>query len=256
MKPTTVLGRQVFSVTETIWCVRQLSYYTCSYAIRTPQGIVLVDAGMDSTALDIECLLEAMGEPLASIRAILLTHWHNDHAAGARVLQEKTGCGIYYHQGEEAWLTGKTAQGGLSGWFSKRIPEWGPGILLIGLLGEAVPEPVTATAHITDGQVLFDDFEVITTPGHTVGHVSFYYTPEKALFAGDALAVIGQTVRFMSRPVTLNVPEARASMIKCLSRDIQRLCPGHRRPLTENVSVACDAMRQHLENQGKWPLFG
>jgi glyoxylase-like metal-dependent hydrolase (beta-lactamase superfamily II) len=130
------------------------------------------------------------------------------------------------------------------------------GVLFIGLLGEAVPEAVEAAEYIKDGQIVAGGFEVIETPGHTPGHASFYYRLERVLFAGDALAVIDGRVRFMARPVTLDVPAARRSMERCLSLDIQVLCPGHREPLTAGVAAECDRMRRHLADGGRWPLLG
>jgi glyoxylase-like metal-dependent hydrolase (beta-lactamase superfamily II) len=251
-----VLGRQVFRVTDSIWCVRRPSYLTCSYGVTTTHGVVLVDAGMDSTGADIQALLAAMGQAESSVRAVLLTHWHNDHAAGARAIAQRSGCAVHYHAVEQPWLSRTAARGGLRGWLARRIPEWGIGVLLIGLLGEAVPEAVQATEYLNDGQIVAGDFEVIETPGHTPGHTSFYYRPERALFAGDALAVIGGQVRFMARPVTMDVAAARRSMERCLSMDIRVLCPGHREPLTEGVEAACDRMRRHLAAGGRWPLLG
>lgn len=220
-----MLGRQIFRVTDMIWCVRQPSYLTCSYAVKTSEGVVLVDAGMDSTGADIQALLAAMDQPEQSVRAILLTHWHNDHAAGAKATQERTGCEVYYHAADQPWLSRSVARGGIRGWLAKRIPEWGVGVLLIGLLGEAVPEAVVATGYLMQGQIVAGEFEVLETPGHTPGHASFYYCPERALFAGDALAVIGGRVRFMARPVTMDLPTARRSMEQCLSLDIGVFLP-------------------------------
>lgn len=251
-----MFGRQVFRVTDSIWCVRRPSYLTCSYAVRTSVGVVLVDAGMDSTGADVSALLRTMGASEQSVRTILLTHWHNDHAAGAQATQQRCGCAVHYHVGDAPWLSREKARGGLRGWLAKRIPEWGIGVLFIGLLGEAVPQAVAATEHVRDGQVIAGAFEVIETPGHTPGHLSFYYRPERALFAGDALAVIGRRVRFMARPVTMDLERARASMERCLARDIGILCPGHREPLSEQVEQRCEDMRRYLAAGGSWPLFG
>jgi glyoxylase-like metal-dependent hydrolase (beta-lactamase superfamily II) len=224
--------------------------------MQTADGVVLVDAGMDSTGADVRALLAAMGKEAEAVRAILITHWHNDHAAGASIIQQQSGCRVYYHLADEPWLSRKAARGGLRGALAKRIPEWGIGVLLIGLLGEAVPETVAATEYVNDGQVIAGDFEVMVTPGHTPGHTSFYYRPERALFAGDALAVINGCVRFMARPVTLDLEAARESMRRCLARDISVLCPGHREPLAAGVEQACDRIRKHLAANGRWPLFG
>jgi glyoxylase-like metal-dependent hydrolase (beta-lactamase superfamily II) len=251
-----MFGRQVFEVVEGIWCIRRPSYLTCSYAVTTSSGIVLIDAGMDSAAADLFAALAVMGQPASAVKAILLTHWHNDHAAGAQAMQRAVNCPVYYHAAETPYLTRESARGGLRGWLAKRIPEWGVFVLLIGLLGEAVPEAVTAGEHVVDGQIIAEHFEAIYTPGHTPGHTSYYYAPAKALFAGDALAVVGGRVRFMARPVTPDLPLARESMRRCLERDIRILCPGHREPLTQDVESRCAEMRRHLDEGGKWPLLG
>lgn len=247
---------QLIQVSETIWCVRRPSYLTCSYIVKTSIGTVLVDAGMDSEGRDMQYGLAHLGLSVESVHAILLTHWHNDHAAGGKALQLLSHAAVYYHPDETPFFTRETAHPGLRGRLSDAIPEWGALILFKGLLGEATPVAVQADAFATDGKTVLRDFEVIATPGHTVGHVSYYYRPEKALFAGDALAVIGERIHFMARPVTLNLEQARDSMLRCLSLDIELLCPGHRAPLTQGVAKQCHELTQYIKNGGKWPLFG
>lgn len=248
--------RQLIQVTPTIWCVRRPSYFTCSYIVRSPQGIILIDAGMDSDGNDIMQALTAIGESITSVRAILLTHWHNDHAAGGAALQHACGAPVYYHSADAAYFTRRTARLGVRGWVSEIIPEWGLLVLFKGLLGEATPRAVSATSFVQDGQTILNMFRVIETPGHTAGHVAYYYRPEKVLFAGDALAIINERVHFMARPVTLDTAHARASMIKCLQLEIDAVCPGHRQPLTTNVHAACAEMLRYLRQDKPWPLLG
>lgn len=247
---------QIRFVTDSIVCVRRPSYFTCSYLVRTKSGVVLVDAGMDSEGEDVSRGLAALGEGVDSVRGILLTHWHNDHAAGAEAIRERSNAPVFFHRGEEPHLTGGAGSGGLRRWLSDQIPEAGLLVLLKGLLGEAVARPVTAARTIEGGELLFDDFEVIPTPGHTPGHVSYFYRPGRVLFAGDALAVVGRRVRFMARPVTPDRNAARASVARCLALNPAVLCPGHREPLVEGVEEACTWMRDRLAAGSAWPLFG
>jgi len=251
-----MFGTQVFRVSPSIWCVRRPSYLTCSYLVVTPGGTVMVDAGMDSGGADMRAGLAAAGLAFDSVRAILLTHWHNDHAAGGWAMRELTGAPVYYHRGDLPFFTRETAHPGLRGRLSDLVPEWGLFVLLKGLLGEATPKAVTADRHVADGDVLLDSFEVIETPGHTPGHVCYYYRPERALFAGDALAVIGGQARLMSRPVTPDLGAARASVVKCLSREIDLLCPGHREPLTRETGRRCRELARLAASRAPWPLFG
>jgi glyoxylase-like metal-dependent hydrolase (beta-lactamase superfamily II) len=250
------MGTEVRHVTPEIVCLRRASYLTCSYIVRTAQGLVLVDAGMDSRAADIEVGLKALGEKPDAIKAVLLTHWHNDHAAGAAAVHEWAGAPVFYHRGDEPFLTGQTRHHGIRGWLSDRIPELGVLVLFKGLLGEATPRAVSATRLVSDGERLLDEFEVVATPGHTPGHVAYFFRPARALFAGDALAVIDGCVRFMARPVTPDMPAARESLRRCMALRPAIICPGHREPLTAGVSEACQAMSSYLDGKGHWPLLG
>jgi len=250
------MGPEVFSVTPRVWCVRRPSYLACSYLVRASNGIVLIDAGMDSEGRDVEVALErAFGAGLADVRAVLLTHWHNDHAAGARAVQER-GAKVYYHAGDEAPLTRASARRGVRGWMAGHVPELGPLVLFKGLLGEAAPRAVAADRLIHDGETLEGEFEVIETPGHTPGHVSFFYAPERVLFAGDALAAIDGQVRFMSSVVTPDREAARRSMVRCLERAIDHVCPGHRMPLSADARARCTEMLDRLRAGAPWPLLG
>jgi len=249
-------GTQVFAVTNDVWCIRRPSYLTCSYLVRTPRGTVLVDAGMDSTGGDIQQGLAAMGSPANSVTSVLLTHWHNDHAAGTRAIQEETHAKAFCHCGDVPQLTRATARLGWLGKVSEMIPERGLLVLFKGLLGEATPRAILDPQMVVAGQIIDEFFEVIETPGHTPGHLSFYYRPEKMLFAGDALAVVGNDIHFMARAVTPNVAQARRSMRDCLSLDIEVLCPGHRTPMVEQVPRKCQQMLAHIDRGGYWPLLG
>ncbi len=249
------MSTEVRQVSESIICLRRASYLTCSYIVRTPGGLVLIDAGMDSDGADVHAGLRHLNADVKDVRAILLTHWHNDHSAGAQAIHAACGAPVYYHRADEPQFTRKAGAKGFRGWVSDRIPEVGLFVLFKGLLGEAAPRAVAAQHFVQDGDVVLDAFEVVATPGHTSGHVSYFYRPARALFAGDALAVVDGRIRFMARPVTLDLVAARASIEKCLSRDPQLVCPGHREPLTD-AGPACAAMLAYLQSGGKWPLLG
>ena len=250
------MSAEVRRVSDSIVCVRRASYLTCAYLVATGGGIILVDAGMKSDGADVRAGLDFLGARPHDIRAILLTHWHNDHSAGALAAHTSSGAPVHYHREDQPYFKAETGARGLRGWVSELIPEWGILVLAKGLLGEATPRPVDAQHLVSDGEMLFDAFRVIETPGHTGGHVSYFYVPEETLFAGDALAVVDGRIRFMARPVTLDQPAARRSMEKCLTLRPRAVCPGHREPLTHGVQAECDRMLEYLARGGTWPLLG
>lgn len=244
-----------FEVTTGVYCVMRRSYFTCSYLVATGDGLIAIDAGMKSTGSEMFSAIAEIGRTPRDVRAILLTHWHNDHAAGASQLASLSGADVYYSTAESPHLGGELASTGIRGRLSALVPETGPLVLLKGLLGNAPEQPVEATRFVKDGDVV-EGFEVLETPGHTRGHLSFFHRPTRVLFAGDALAVINGRLRFMSRPVTEDLDAARASMQRCLALPIDSICPGHREPLMRNARAECSRMKAHLDANGHWPLFG
>ena len=106
---------------------------------------------------DASVFLARLEERGLSLDWILTTHHHPDHTAGNDTLKEKTGCKI----------VGPAAE-------KDRIP----GIDLAVSEGDSF-ELGNAKAEIFD------------TPGHTAGHISFWFPDSKALFSADALFSLG-----------------------------------------------------------------
>jgi len=88
---------------------------------------------------------------------ILLTHHHADHVAGTDEIRARFGCPV----------VGAAAD-------AYRLPK----------LDRAVKEGDTVAIGNSVGRV-------IETPGHTIGHISFFYPDGHALFCGDTLFSLG-----------------------------------------------------------------
>jgi glyoxylase-like metal-dependent hydrolase (beta-lactamase superfamily II) len=238
---------QVIPATAGVWCFRRPSYFACSYLVSSKAGLIAVDVGMDSNADDFLRGMKTVGISPDHLKAVLLTHWHNDHAAGAAFLKHNFGVRVYYGSGDAPFLTRRTATRGIRGWIGRHVPEEGLFVLLRGLLEEASPEAVTADHLVSEGEMIEAEFRVVSTPGHTSGHVAYLHVPTLTLFCGDALAVVANKLRLMARPVTPDMSAARDSALRCLREEAEIICPGHRGPLTENVRGECRRLRTYLE---------
>lgn len=113
---------------------------------------------------------EAIGRELAAsgwgrLDLILNTHWHPDHAGGNERLKAETGCRIV-----------------------------GPAeVKRIAPLDEEVAGGETVRLGETA-------FEVLPTPGHTLGHVAYWSPSDELAFVGDTLFALGCGRLFEGRP--------------------------------------------------------
>src|SRR5689334_12975407 len=65
---------------------------------------VLIDSGLPADAQGLEADLRAAGIDPRTLRAIILTHGHADHAGGARYFQQRYGTPIVAGAGDRAML--------------------------------------------------------------------------------------------------------------------------------------------------------
>ncbi|HLL24409.1 MAG TPA: MBL fold metallo-hydrolase [Kofleriaceae bacterium] len=238
-----------------LWCLRRPSYVTCSYVVETGAGVTFIDAGMSGSGRDVVEALRHIGRRPEDVDAVLLTHWHNDHSAGAYLLQSRYRVPIYGHDRERPSLATGTDRRGPRDRVRALLPDWGPLVLAKGLLGETTPWPIRLDHGVADGELVAGRFEAIETPGHTPGHLAFFDRETQTLFAGDALAVIDGRVRRMARHVTPDHARAHTSMVRLCDRAMVQLCPGHRTPLLTGVSAAMREFRAELARD-RWPLLG
>jgi glyoxylase-like metal-dependent hydrolase (beta-lactamase superfamily II) len=246
---------RIDEVAPGVVCVRRRDYLSCSYVVARPGGFVIIDSGMDPRGGDaLAGLAHLAGRP-EDVRAILVTHWHHDHAAGLAALQRRTGAPVYAHARELPFLQGTSARKGLAARFGKHVPVWSVFVLAKGLLVDALDPPVTPDVQVEEGQSI-EGFEAIETPGHTPGHMSYFLKEQGIAFVGDALAVVRGKLRYLARPVTPDLVAARRSMAALLRLEAEIFCPGHREPLHTPVAERVRMLEAVEDANQRWPLWG
>ena len=133
----------------------------------------VIDPGDDDARI-----MAVIKEKGLTLKYIILTHSHFDHAGAAKSLQDETGARVLVHAKDEPMLKNMEAQAALFGMKTNPAPR--------------------VDGHIKDGDVIKVgnvEMQVIETPGHTAGGVSLYVEKEGALFTGDTLfwGSIGRT---------------------------------------------------------------
>ena len=175
--------------------------------------------------------------------AIVLTHGHFDHVGAARDLADHWNVPVYAHPLEHPYLNGQkeypkpnvAAGGGLMSLLSPLFPR--DPINLQDRL-----RTLSADEHRAESSIL-PGWEVILTPGHTPGHVSFFRREDRTLLAGDAFcttkpesffeAAIVQQPELHGPPAyfTQDWNQARASVQRLAGLGALIVAPGHGKPM-------------------------
>lgn len=126
---------------------------------------LMVDPGEEAPRL-----LEALDGLGAELEAILLTHCHFDHIGAVTPVAEATGAPVYCPEIE--------------------VPVLADIMTYVPWPGFGPFESYDADETVAGGETLElagFEIEVIFTPGHSPGHVTYAIADEGALFSGDVL---------------------------------------------------------------------
>lgn len=149
---------------------------TNAYIIGDPasRAAVVIDP-VDRASL----LLETATRRGWQVREILATHAHFDHIMASRELKERTGAAFRLHRLDMPLL--------------KQMPQRVKAWISIDVGPAAEPDSfVEEGDRIEVGAIALD---VLFTPGHAPGHVSYVLASEQTVFSGDVLFhhAIGRT---------------------------------------------------------------
>jgi glyoxylase-like metal-dependent hydrolase (beta-lactamase superfamily II) len=193
--------------------------------------LVLVDVGPPKKAEKVLAMIGAAGKRPQDVAAILVTHYHTDHTGDLAALAESTGAEVHMHPLDaEVVRTGAPRPRGRPHAFVGRV--------MAKMAGGPTAAPAAPVAReVQDGQRLdlLGGIEVLHTPGHTGGHVSFHWTRGGGvLFAGDSATNIWNRLGIAS----LNEDDeaARASFTRLAERRFAAACFGHGRAIARDAS--------------------
>lgn len=142
---------------------------------------VMLDTGMVGEPFLIRRLVRKLGLRPDSIKAILLTHGHLDHAGNLAWLKEWSGASVLAHPAEQAHVDGNYPYAGVAKWCG-RLEAAGRFLFRY--------RPAKIDEWLEDGQELpyWGGLRVVHLPGHTAGHCGFYSARHDLLFSGDLMA--------------------------------------------------------------------
>jgi glyoxylase-like metal-dependent hydrolase (beta-lactamase superfamily II) len=194
------------------------------------EKIGLIDTGVaGSPERWIDPALKQIGLGLDDIDFILNTHGHSDHIGGNAEIQEVSDAQVHLHrhdlftaEGVDSYMRGPSDNSaplrvlGRDDMLAARRPR------LVHHLGKEfrVDRVLEDGDRIDLGRDVVLD--VVHTPGHTLGHVSFFWEPQSMLFSGDAIQGLahGLPGYFFASPY-------KASVRRVMDMPVETLCMAH-----------------------------
>lgn len=191
---------------------------------------MLVDSGFGGDIAETEYLIRESGVPPEEVTLIVNSHYHCDHAGGNGPFQARHGTRIAAHRWEAGMVNRRDREACSAIWLDQPIEPY------------TVARPLSDGDRIDAGGVLL---EAIETPGHTLGHLSFYAPEQRVLLCGDALHADDVAWVGPFREGVGAIERAMESIRRLVSLKVEWACSGHGPATTEFQAVASRALARY-----------
>jgi Zn-dependent hydrolases, including glyoxylases len=173
--------------------------------------MILIDTGRPGKVKDILKEIKSLNVKPRDIKHILLTHHDVDHIGNAALLQKETGATLWASKKDMPYILGDKSR---------------PGIKKLASLLMRVKKPEKIECY-NDQEI--GNIEIISTPGHTPGHVSFLY--KDILFAGDLVGSSNGVLKKLPKIGNSDEKSIKGSILKMNKYSFKWVCPAHGEPL-------------------------
>ncbi|MBP6786450.1 MAG: MBL fold metallo-hydrolase [Candidatus Promineofilum sp.] len=214
--------------------------YSKAVIVDSGDGLIVIDTLYDADAKDILDEMKRMGKGPADIKHIVLTHAHRGHLGGLATLKRLSGAPVYAHPWEADIISAQRSRQEPSVFVTTPIQSYP--IIFFGRLTAAINKhiPLAVDVLIEEGDSI-GPLQAVHTPGHTPGHLAFYWPERRVFITGDA---------FVTWPIhcpgwpnaMLNHEQSWETLNKMAEFDAEIIAPGHGDSITKNGAAALRAL--------------
>ena len=156
-----------------------------AFLIETNGELSLVDTLFENDGGGVLEAIRQLGRKPGDLKRIVLTHAHRSHLGGLAALKRATGATVLGHEWEADIVSGdRPAQPvGLKPTAPLRTFPFQVGIFL----NRPKHRPCPVDEAVTEDDAV-GPLRVLHVPGHSPGHLAFFWPERRLLIAGDAIA--------------------------------------------------------------------
>lgn len=209
----------------------------------------LIDCGYEETYAELVQQLQHLGIAVSDLYALLISHDDIDHIGAVSLLKaQHPGLLVYCSDVEEASVSGaikserlEQAESSLEVLPAEHLPWARQFIQQLKQIKRIQPDGTFA-----DGEWIEGELQVLATPGHTKGHVSFYIPAKQTVIACDAVVVENDALNIANPQFALDLEKAVQSVALIKALKPEKLICYHGGLAVEDVEKKLeDLMKQY-----------
>ena len=194
--------------------------------------LTLVDTLFEDDARGVVEAIRGLGRSPRDLNRIVLTHAHRSHLGGLAALKRASGATVLAHEWEADIVSGDRRAQPVTLRPTQSLR------LLPFQLGLALGRPKHVPCPV-DEAVGEDDevgpLQVLHAPGHSPGHLAFFWPERSLLLAGDAIATWPELCPGW-KAFTLNAEQQAESVERLAALDARVVGVGHGDAITEDAA--------------------